>query len=152
MDREQLLGLLDIAIEREKEAYSFYSEVARTFEDKGLADIFAELAAEEKGHQNLIESFKKNPEKHFQMEAPEKDYHLAEKTELPTLSTSMKPADAFALAMKKEQQAAEFYQDLARRTSSDEVKELCLNLANMELKHKQKIENAYVDIAYVESF
>jgi rubrerythrin len=152
MDREQLLGLLDIAIEREKEAYNFYSEVAKTFKDRGLVTIFTELADEEKGHRNLLESFKQNPEKHFQMEAPEKDYHLAEQTELPPLSTSMKPADAFALAMKKEQQAAEFYQDLAKRTSSDDVKELCLNLASMELKHKQKIENAYVDVAYVESF
>jgi len=29
---------------------------------------------------------------------------------------------------------------------------MCLNLANMELKHKQKVEKAYIDVAYVESF
>jgi len=152
MDKEQFLGLIDLAIQREIEAFDFYSEVAASFYNKGLTTIFSELAAEEQGHRNLLESFKANPEKHFEIKAPEHDFKLAEETELPALSTSMKPADAFALAMKKEQQAAEFYQDLAKRTNDEQVKEMCLNLSNMELKHKQKIENAFVDVAYVESF
>ena len=152
MDKAQFLGLIDLAIQREIEAFDFYSKVAASFENRGLTSIFKELATEEKGHRTLLESFREHPEKHFEIKAPEHDFKLAEETELPPLSTDMKPADAFALAMKKEQQAAEFYQDLAKRTNDQQVQDMCLNLANMELKHKQKIENAFVDVAYVESF
>lgn len=152
MDKVQIIGLLELAIRREEEAFDFYTKVAETIDNRALAMVFKELAMEEKGHKQLLQGFIDNPEKHFAIEAPEKDYHLAEETELPPLSINMKPADAFALAMKKEQQAAEFYRNLAERTGDIEVKELCLNLSNMELKHKQKIENAYVDIAYIESF
>ncbi len=152
MDKDQLIGLLEIAIEREVEAYEFYTKVASSFKDKALSVIFLELAEEEQSHRNLLENFLSNPEKHFEISAPEKDYKLAEETELPPLSTDMKPADAFALAMKKEQQAAEFYRKLASRTNDAEVKDICLNLANMELKHKQKVEKAFVDVAFVESF
>ena len=77
---------------------------------------------------------------------------MAEEVELPELTESMKPADALALAMKKEQQAVEFYRRLAQNTTDNELKKLCLEMANMELNHKQKLENAYTDVAYVEDF
>ena len=144
--------VINIAIKREIEAYDFYTKVAEKLTDKGLNSIFTQLAGEEQNHRNLLESLKQDAKSHFKFENPNKDFHLAEKTELPPLSTDMKPADAFALAMKKEQQAAEFYHDLANRTEDAEIKEMCTNLAHMELQHKQKVEKAYVDVAYVESF
>jgi rubrerythrin len=64
----------------------------------------------------------------------------------------MKPADAIALAMKKELQAAEFYQELAANMSDENLKASAISLANMELAHKTKLEKAYVDIAYIEAF
>jgi rubrerythrin len=72
--------------------------------------------------------------------------------ELPALTTEMKPADALALAMKKEQYAVTFYQKLAAQTDDEQVKMMLLEIANMELNHKQNLENAYTDIAYVEAF
>jgi rubrerythrin len=152
MERVEFESMIDLAIEREIEAFEFYSSIVEITDNKDLASIFAELATEEEGHKKLLESFKGNADLHFEIKAPDKDYHLAEKTELPKLSTDMKPAEAFALAMKKEQQAAEFYTDLANRSKDNEIREMCLNLANMELKHKQKVEKAYIDVAYVESF
>jgi rubrerythrin len=86
------------------------------------------------------------------MSKPVTDYGLAEKVDLPVLSVDMKPAEALALAMKKEQQAVEFYRNLAESTEDDEIKKLCLEMAGMELSHKQKLENAYTDVAYIESF
>jgi len=152
MEKDVFEGMIDIAIEREKEAYNFYKEVAVNQSDKGLSDIFNELANEEKNHRNLLETLKRDENASFKFESLKTDYHLAEQTELPPLSINMKPVDAFALAMKKEQQAAEFYQDLAKRAQDEEIKQMCLNLARMELQHKQKIENAFVDIAYPEVF
>ncbi len=152
MDKTQFEAMIDVAIEREIEAYEFYSKVAATLSNKGLVVIFQELAGEEEGHRKLLESFKEKAELHFTFKNPSNNYHIAEQTELPRLTTDMKPADAFALAMKKEQQAAEFYQDLANRSSDTEIQQMCLNLAKMELGHKTKLEAAYTDVAFVESF
>ncbi len=152
MVTEGFKELIDMAIEQEIEAYNFYTRVSQSLTDFGLVKIFSELAGEEQGHKALLEEIKKDVNLHFRFDEPNKDYHLAEKTELPPLSIDMKPADAFALAMKKEQQAAEFYRELAVRANNQEIKRACNHLSNMELQHKQEIENAYIDVAYPESF
>jgi rubrerythrin len=152
MDKDKFYKVMDLAIKREVEAYEFYKDVAERIDDKAIQKIFKTLATEEVGHKDLLERFKYNPDLPVKMSSPEIDYHLAEEVELPELSIDMKPADALALAMKKEQLAVEFYRKLANQTEDGDVKKLLLEIANMELSHKQKLENAYTDIAYVEAF
>jgi rubrerythrin len=62
----------------------------------------------------------------------------------------MKPADAIALAMKKEEEAMVQYKQMAESCSQPEKKQVFLDLAAMEQGHKQKMENAFVDIGYPE--
>lgn len=152
MDKDKFYKVMDLAIKREVEAYEFYKDVAERIDDKAIQKIFKTLATEEVGHKDLLERFKYNPDLPVKMSSPEIDYHLAEEVELPELSIDMKPADALALAMKKEQLAVEFYRKLANQTEDGDVKKLLLEIANMELSHKQKLENAYTDIAYIEAF
>ncbi len=154
MEKKQFKKMIDIAINREIEAYQFYSEVSQALagRDKAISQIFSELAEQEKGHQNLLEELKQERDSHFKFSSPSNDYHLAEQTELPVLDLNMKPADAFVLAMKKEQQAVEFYRQMAANTTDPEITQMCNSLTNMELQHKRTIENAYVDVAYPESF
>ena len=80
------------------------------------------------------------------------DYKIAETQDMPALSTDMKPAEAIAIAMKREQQAAELYRSLAKNANDGTEKEALENLANMEMGHKHKLENAFVDIGYPEVF
>ena len=54
--------------------------------------------------------------------------------------------------MKKEQQAVEYYRALAEAADDRELKQAFTNLANMELSHKQRLENAFVQIGYPEVF
>lgn len=152
MQKEEFIRIMDLGIKREIEAFNFYNDVQKRIEDKGLKIIFNDLAKQELGHRNLLEEFKYNPDMPVKMSKPVTDYGLAEKVDLPVLSVDMKPAEALALAMKKEQQAVEFYRNLAESTEDDEIKKLCLEMAGMELSHKQKLENAYTDVAYIESF
>ncbi|MCB5230272.1 MAG: ferritin family protein [Candidatus Cloacimonas sp.] len=152
MDKEKIKELIDIAIEREEESYEFYSNVATVLENPSLKQLFTELANEEIGHKNFLLNILEKPDAHVVINAPKIDYKLAEQVELPKLSMSMKPAEAIALAMKKELQAAEFYQELAANMSDENLKASAISLANMELAHKTKLEKAYVDIAYIEAF
>jgi rubrerythrin len=152
MEYEEIEQLFSLALQRELEAHEFYKDVSQRVENKGVSNIFAELAEQEMQHHDLIEKFKQDPTAIMRFQAPENDFHLAEISEMPRLSVSMKPADAIALAMKKEQQAVEFYRGLAGSTDDASMKDAFENLANMELAHKHQLEEAFVQIGYPEAF
>jgi len=151
MEREQFEALMEIAIEREIESFQFYTDVAETMKDKSVKKIFEQLAKEEIGHRNLLQEYKNIPDMAIRFKAP-KDYKVTDTVDLPTLSIAMKPAEAIALAMKKEQMAVDFYNELATHATDDDIRNACLELAKMETEHKVKLENIYTDIAYIESF
>jgi rubrerythrin len=54
--------------------------------------------------------------------------------------------------MKKEQQAVEFYRGLAAGSTDAEVRGVFENLANMELGHKTRLEDIYLEVGYPEAF
>ena len=55
------------------------------------------------------------------------------------------------LAMKKEEKAAIFYEDMAALFADDEMKKVFLKLANEEAKHKNYFEKIYDDEVYKEN-
>lgn len=152
MNQMQIDQIFSIAIAREVEAYEFYQNVYARVSDETVKGVFQQLAKEEQGHQELLERFKHDPTMVMKIQPPSADYKVAEATELPKLSIEMKPADAIALAMKKEQQAVEFYRALAESATDASVKSIFDNLANMELGHKHRLENVFVEIGYPEVF
>jgi len=151
MDQTHIEQILSTAIEREVEAYEFYHQVYERVNDETVKEVFNQLAQEERGHRELLEKFKHDPTTVMKIKASP-DYKVAEATELPKLSIDMKPADAIALAMKKEQQAVQFYRALRDRSTDSGVKNVFENLTNMELGHKHRLENVFVEIGYPEVF
>lgn len=152
MDQAALIELFETAIAREREANAFYADAAKRVADPSVKAILEELAAQEKGHEELLWKMKGDPTLAVRFTAPP-DWKVAESvTALPPLSTSLKPAEAYALAMKKEQEAAELYTRLASLCGDPASREAYENLANMELGHKQRLEALYVDVGYPEAF
>jgi rubrerythrin len=149
---EAIEKILSDAIDREVEAYQFYQQVYERVDDPTVKEVFERLAKEEQGHREMLEQFKHDPTMVMQIQPPPADYKVAEATELPKLSIEMKPADAIALAMKKEQQAVELYRALGEGATDPKVKSIFENLANMELGHKHRLENVFVQIGYPEVF
>ena len=79
------------------------------------------------------------------------DFHVAETVAPPErLSIEMKPADAIALAMKKEEAAMREYTQMADACTDPEQQKVFRELAAMEQGHKNKMETAFVDIGYPE--
>ena len=149
LEFERIIG---IAVERELEANKFYTQVAEKSADASVREIFSQLAREEMGHYELLEKYHSDPSMAVKVSAPPSDWKVAESQPLPALSLAMKPADAIALAMKKEQQAVEFYRQLAESSADAAVRDMFVNLANMELGHKHRLETVFVDIGYPEAF
>jgi len=149
MDKNKFDEILVYAISNEVEAEEFYLEASEKLSEPFLKDLFLKLSKEEKRHQKILEGFrgKASVSFHFK-EVP--DYHVSEKVDRPKLSTSMKPADAFALAMKNEEDAMNQYKNLAAVVSDTELKKVFQELAAMEREHKLAMENAFVDVGYPE--
>lgn len=144
-------AILDAAVLREEEAHAFYRDVAARVSNPTVQQTFVELAQDELGHKVFLQACLQEPGLLLRLPVP-RDYKVAEATAEPALSTDMKPADALALAMKKEQRAAQFYQALAEASPDAVTQSMFANLARMELGHKTRLENLFVDIGYPEVF
>lgn len=149
MTQEEYVAILKLAIANEADAYEFYKGVSEKAADTVIQKMFKQLAAEEQGHQKLLEGFLsgKCTSLHFHESA---DYKIAETVDKPKLSLAMKPADAIALAMKNEEEAMNMYADFANASTDPGQKKIFQELATMEKNHKIKLEEYYVNIAYAE--
>jgi rubrerythrin len=152
MNSMNINKIFSVAMEREAEAREFYTVVAKGAAVPEVRKVFEQLAEEELGHYELLAKLQNDPSMPMKIVPPQQDYKVAESVALPKLSAAMKPVDAIAVAMKKEQQAVEFYRGLSSGTTDKQIKDMFENLANMELNHKHRLENVYVEIGYPESF
>jgi rubrerythrin len=141
--------ILSQAIKGEIEAAQFYADVAEKTENAHIKDLFLTFSEEEKKHRRILEGFRDDASAAVSFEKVP-DFHVSETVEEPILSMDMKPADAIALAMKKEEVAMRQYTEMADACTDPDRKKLFLELAAMERGHKAKMETAFVDIGYPE--
>ncbi|MCP4116400.1 MAG: ferritin family protein [Desulfobacteraceae bacterium] len=149
MNLETYKNIIDMAIANEIEAWEFYGAAAEKVKDPYLKEMFEHFAKEEKMHEKLLRNILKSDtiSLHFREDI---DYRVAETVDEPRLSMAMKPSDAIALAMKKEEQALNEYNMLAHNCLDKEQKKVFLDLAAMERGHKLKLEQAFMDVGYPE--
>ena len=137
------------AMANEVEAQKFYADAADKLRDPNLKKMFGQFSEEEKKHREILKGiYISNLIGEYFDE--KMDYKVAETVDVPELSIDMKPADAIALAMKKEEEAMVQYTELAEECPDAEKKKIFLDLAAMERGHKRKMEDAFVDIGYPE--
>ncbi len=152
MNENDFNKLIDFAIDQENQAFEFYTAAAQKVTNPGVRKIFEELAADENGHANLLEIYRNNRELGIIFKIQDVDYKITETQDLPALSLEMKPSEAIAIAMKRELEAAELYRNLAASALNPTEKEAMENLSNMEMGHKHKLENIFIEIGYPEVF
>ena len=151
MDQIEFKKIMQFAIRNEIKAQEFYQSVSDKVDDVYLKEMFLGFVEDEKGHQIFLERFLSGNSDKLNFNKS-KDIKLSEKIERPEPTASMKPADAIALAMKEEEDAMNLYTLLAEVFTDPMRQKTFLDLAEMERRHKQKMENAYVDIGYPEKW
>ncbi len=141
--------IIQFAISSELEAWRFYQGASKKLSDPHLKRMFADFAMEEKQHHEILKDILKSgsTESYFDESG---DFRVAESVDMPELSLDMKPSEAFAIAMKKEEEAMNQYMAVANGCADPEKKKVFLDLASMERGHKMKMETAFVDIGYPE--
>ncbi len=110
MDAEIFDRIIVGAIAEEIAARDFYAKVALRDEGPWRDCRFQPPVPGRERTRNTLETFRYNPLARVEFERPA-DFLVAEHQEEPQLSFAMSPKEAFQLAMKKEQQAAEAYRD-----------------------------------------
>ena len=149
MQKDLFRDIIESAIKDEIEAAHFYATVADKVENAFLKELFTTFSQEEQKHRRLLETFRDDPSMGIGFEKIP-DFNVSETVEMPELSLEMKPVDAIALAMKKEEAAMRQYNRMAELCADPDRKRLFLELAAMEREHKIKMEAAFVDIGYPE--
>ena len=148
--KEQILsGLLDLAITREEEAYSFYRDLREKMTDPMARDTLDFLAKEEKKHREFLVRYKKGELPSGTMRLMEVvDYHVAEYEEEPDPKGVEDLKDLFLIAAHRELRTHDFYVALAKAHPGGPVRDMLLLMANQEMKHKEKVEYLYANAAF----
>lgn len=149
MEISEYEKIIQFAISNELEAWRFYQGASRKLSDPHLKRMFADLAGEEKQHHETLKGILKSGSMDTYFDET-RDFKVAETVDMPELSMDMKPAEAFAIAMKKEEEAMNQYTALADGCTDPDKKKVFLELAAMERGHKMKMEAAFVDVGYPE--
>jgi rubrerythrin len=149
MGQKAYLAILDRAIDSEIEAARFYAGVAEMTSNEFLKEMFTTFSREEEKHRRILEGFRNDPTAVISFKKTS-DFGVSETVPEPALSPDMQPAEAIALAMKKEESAMRQYTQLAEACKDANQRQVFLELASMERDHKAKMEAAFVDIGYPE--
>ncbi|MHA1933647.1 MAG: ferritin-like domain-containing protein [Candidatus Thorarchaeota archaeon] len=141
--------LISLAIQREEEAYEFYLEAAKIAELSSSAKLLQDLAKQEVGHKEKLESalaegvcetFACDTQSDFE------DMELSKYlVDIPLAPDSL-PQDIMIIAIKKEDAATNFYQTLSELTGNAGHRTVFDTMAKEELNHKNRLEQMYDDI------
>lgn len=141
--------ILNKAIQKEIEAQCLYLDLSQRMRNKTAKDAFQDLARQEQGHQHLLEQYQRGELKKGALRREQTvDYKIAEHFEASEISLDMEIKDIFLLAARREKVAHELYLSLAEIHPAGEVKKLIQELAAQELKHKQRLEFLYTEVAF----
>ena len=148
---DELTELLDNAIYKEIASQAFYLAGQSKTQDPGARALLKELAEEELKHSQWLKKYKEEG-------LVKQDWH---REKIPNLMISEYLTgggvgegaglqDVLVSAMKREQQAIEFYSKMMSILRDETAKNLCQRLVHEELKHKLKLETFYDDLFYGE--
>jgi len=148
MDK-QLSEIIDLAIQREEEAYNFYMDIFNKLEDPSIKDTLEFIAKEELKHKAFLENYRNGDYGPNALRmADVVEYKISEYLEEPEITKETKREDVYLIASHRESRSNQFYTELANMHDENNVKEMLLKMANEELKHKEKMEYLYANTAF----
>jgi rubrerythrin len=138
--------IVQFAMDKEKEAVDFYSGLAKNAIFSGARETLEGFAEEEQKHYDMLGNLGK-------AEQALADYKFEWITDIKRSNylvdvddpKDMDYADLLRLAMKREEKALEFYNELQEKAEKEEFKNVFKMLCQEEAKHKLALETMYDD-------
>jgi rubrerythrin len=149
MEAQSLKSVIEKAIGKEEEARTFYLGLADMVEEPLAKETLNYLAGEELHHKEFLLAYAKGDKKFTALAMDEPvDYHIAQYLDEPDLKKNMNSSEVYLVAAHREWNSYKFYKGLAESQPAGEVREMLLQMANQELKHKEKVEYLYSNTAF----
>ena len=146
MNFKSIDEILSFAIEKEKEAVTFYTDLSKEQTTDALTLTFRELAQEEARHVKLLTTISKNQAAIQSYEIKKvPDLKISDYLVAMEYSEGMVMQDILILAMKREEMAVKLYTQMAMGAVDEESVKLFKLLAQEESKHKLTFEKLYDD-------
>jgi len=148
---DELVELLDTAIYKEIASQASYIAGQSKTQDSGAKALMKELAQEELRHSEWLKDLKEKGLRKLSWHQKKLPNLMI--SEYLTGGDTLEDAglqDTLAFAMKREQQAVEFYSKMMGIIRDETAKRLCERLVHEELKHKLRLEIFYDDFFYGE--
>lgn len=131
--------ILNRAIAKEQEASSNYQALAKRVSHPGSQQMLAELAEEEKRHKEILEGWRGGKVKGCPL-ASLPDLGVAGQQRDVKFDQDLTPEEAVRLAIREEEMAFAFYEQLAKGLEQAESRALSERLAAEERRHKFRLE------------
>jgi rubrerythrin len=148
---DELAELLDVAIYKEIVSQAFYSAGQKQTADPGARALMKELAEEELRHSEWLKELKeKGLEKQRWHQEKIPDLMVSQYLVGGDIIEGAGLQDVLVFALKREQQAVEFYSRMMSAMADEVAKHLCEQLVHEELKHKFRLEMFYDSLFYGE--
>jgi rubrerythrin len=149
MDDNRILKIIDTAIEREEEAYWFYTDIQEKVTDAAVKETLSWIAEEEKKHRAFLMAYRSGNRDTTTLRMTDVVYYaIVEYIDEPEVSDNMSGADVFLIASHREKRSHQFYSELAKLHPEGETRELFQKMAREELRHKEKMEYLYTNTAF----
>jgi len=149
MEGKALSEIIDLAIEREEQAFAFYQLLLEKVEDKTAQETLRFLSNEERKHKEFLEKYRREGYGPGGLRMTEVvDYKLAEHLAAPDIKQNMESKDVYLVAAHRELNSYLFYQSLAELHPPGDAKSILLRIANEEKKHKEMVEYLYSNTAF----
>ena len=148
---DELTDLLDTAIYKEIASQAFYIAGEKKTQDHGAKALMKELAEEELKHSQLLKNLKEKglwKLGWYREKVP--NLMISEYLTGGETLGDASLQDTLIFAVKREQQAVDFYSRMMSIIRDRDAKQLCQKLVSEELKHKLKLEVLYDDLFYAE--
>lgn len=138
------------AIRKEESARKFYEKAAAEAEESAARQLLGRLAQEEARHAELLRG--KGVEEFLGSNPPAtSDLRIAEFLQKRGLGSRASFQDVLIFAIKREDGSFRAYQALAEACGDETGRKLFRRLAQEERAHRNKLEELYDDVIFVEN-
>ena len=146
---KRISDILDLAIQREVEAYAFYMDILGRVDDESVKDTLKFIAGEEVKHKQFLVNYREGKYGAASLRmADVVEYKIAEYLDEPDIDGDMSSQEVYLVAAHRESRSHQFYTELANLHAEGEPQTMLLKMANEELKHKEKMEYLYSNTAF----
>lgn len=144
MSTSNVEEIINFAIDKEREAITFYEGIAKKIENPVVKDAILRMADEERKHERLLAGLTV-AQIQFARQPSQPDIKLSDYLVETPPTKDMNYQELLVIAMKREEKSYALYSELELRASDDATRKVFTLLKGEELKHKSRLEKEYED-------